>query len=155
MWTTKSTEKNDEFTTGSKRGSQEGKTRYDLIDPYFLKELGDLMHRGEKIYGENNWKLGQPISRTYASLLRHTVELVLYPKDEENHLAAIAYNTMVIIHHIRAIAEGELPSELADTDWSKLLIENYNARKSNATAPNLNDSGDVATIIAVNKKDRL
>lgn len=157
MWATKGTEKNEEFTTGSKRGSQEGKTRFDLIDPYFLKELGDLLERGSKLYGEANWTLGQPLSRTYASLLRHVYALALTPEDDENHMAAVAFNIMVITHHVKAIAEGKLPEELADTEWSKTLVKNYKARISRSTAPSSDDTDYAATIlrrIVVNRVDR-
>lgn len=157
MWTTKSTDKNEIFSTGSKRGSQEGKTRFDLIDPYFLKELADLLDRGSLIYQENNWQLGQPLSRVYASLLRHVYALTMYPEDDENHMAAVAFNIMVITHHVKAIAEGRLPEELADTEWSKTLVKNYKARISRSTAPSSNDTDHAATIlrrIVVNRVDR-
>lgn len=104
-----------EFKTGSIRDTEEGKPRFDLISPHGLKRLADLMTKGAEKYGERNWEKGQPVSRFYSSMFRHMMtwregDLV------EDHLAAILYNCMAIIHMEEEVALDRLPEELLDLD---------------------------------------
>lgn len=85
------------FKSGAIRGKQKGKPRYDLISPYFLERLAIHLMRGAEKYGERNWEKGIPVSRHYASLLRHLMAFSMGKQDEE-HLAAAACNLMFIIH---------------------------------------------------------
>jgi hypothetical protein len=89
--------KRQEFETGARRDTQEGKTRPDLISPFFIKRLGDVMAKGAIKYDAWNWSKGMPISRFWASANRHMLQYALGDKDED-HLAQAAFNLMAIIH---------------------------------------------------------
>lgn len=104
-----------DFITGSRRDSNKGKPRYDLIGRWLLKRLAALMARGAEKYGENNWLAGQPISRSYESLFRHMIQW----RDgdtTEDHASAVAFNIGSIIHVQEEIKAGRLPKELWDLD---------------------------------------
>jgi len=88
-------------------------TRYDLIPGIMLNRLGGLYHRGALKYDDDNWKKGIPLSRIYASLLRHTIEWRAGDTSED-HLAAILWNATALMWTLNAIAEGKLPEELND-----------------------------------------
>lgn len=101
-----------EWGTGSKRDTNEGKPRYDLISVHALTRLAEHMAKGAKKYGERNWELGQPTNRYYESALRH---LYMYLTDDsEDHLAAVLFNVMAIIHMQTEIEAGRLPEYLDD-----------------------------------------
>jgi hypothetical protein len=87
------------FGTGAVRDSNKGKSRPDLISPYFTNRLGFRLAYGiEKGYGENNWKRGIPNEAFLESLERHLVAYKM-GKTDEDHAAAIAFNIMGIIHN--------------------------------------------------------
>lgn len=104
-----------DFMTGSRRDTNKGKPRYDLIGRHGLKRLADLMARGAEKYGENNWMLGQNISRSYESAFRHLMQWRDGEVDED-HLAAVVFNIFSIIHVEEEIRAGRLPEELWDID---------------------------------------
>lgn len=99
----KKTEKNEQrqFESGAVRDSDANKPRPDLISPWFLLRLGELMKKGAEHYGEHNWCKGIPSSQYFASLYRH---LLAYAsgKTDEDHLAAMAFNVMGLIHNEEA-----------------------------------------------------
>lgn len=97
MYQTKDSGKREEFDTGSKRDTQDDKPRFDLVGIEGLTRLANLMARGAKKYGENNWRLGQPTSRYFASLLRHAYQWAS-GDDSEDHLAAVCFNAFGIMH---------------------------------------------------------
>jgi hypothetical protein len=105
--------KRDTFDSGSVRDTQDGKSRPELISPYFTERLGRWCALGAEKYADRNWELGQGFTRTMASLERHTLK---YKKGEidEDHLAAIAWNAMALIHYEEMIKLGLLPSYLDD-----------------------------------------
>jgi len=113
MSTLKQSDKQDSYSTGMVRDSQEGKTRPDLISPYFIKRLADRLRDGAEHYGERNWELGQPMSRALASLERHLLEYKLHELDED-HLAGAAFNLMVLMHQEEMLAAGAIPVALDD-----------------------------------------
>lgn len=96
QFVTKDSGKRQEFETGMVRDTQEGKPRYDLIPQEPLERLAMLYMRGAVKYDDNNWKKGQPFSRTYASLLRHIYAWRKGDRDED-HLAAVLWNTMALM----------------------------------------------------------
>ena len=110
-FTIKDSGQRQEFETGSKRDTNEGKSRPDLISPYFQERLGHHLAKGAKKYGENNWAKGQPLKRYMESLERHLM-LAKMGKVDEDHLSAIAFNVMGIIDHEERINLGLLPEEL-------------------------------------------
>ncbi len=104
-----------EWETGSKRDTNEGKPRYDLIGRHMLRRLANHMGLGAKKYGEHNWEKGQPVSRSYESALRHLLQW----RDgdtSEDHLAAVAFNIGSIIHVQEEVANGRLPVSLIDLE---------------------------------------
>ena len=85
------------FETGAKRDTQEGKPRFDLISPFMMTRLASLMERGAVKYGEWNWEKGMPFSRFFGSAFRHLMQYWKGDRDED-HLAAVIFNLMAIIH---------------------------------------------------------
>lgn len=110
---TRDSGKRQEFPTGSRRDSAEGKGRFDLIPPYPLTRLAQLYERGAAKYGDRNWEKGQPVMRYMDSLLRHATNF-LEGEDTEDHLAAIVFNAFGAIFTLRQIELGKLPVELDD-----------------------------------------
>lgn len=103
--------KRQEFNTGSKRDSNEGKPRYDLIPPIPLYRLAMHFANGAKKYGDDNWTKGQPLRRYIESLERH-LEKVKLGLEDEDHESAVVWNMMAYIHTKTMIECGELPKEL-------------------------------------------
>lgn len=102
-----------EFKTGAVRDTHEGKGRYDLISVIFKRRLARHTAEGALKYGERNWEKGMPLSRCLDSAMRH-LDNFLEGDDEEDHLAAAAWNLMVMIHVEEMIERGLLPEDLND-----------------------------------------
>ena len=91
---TKDSGKRQEFSTGMVRDVQDDKPRYDLIDRSFLKRWADLMARGAKKYGEENWRQAATqaeLKRFEASATRHLFQWLDGDRTED-HAAAVAFN---------------------------------------------------------------
>lgn len=91
---TKDSGKRETFESGMCRDTQDDKPRYDLIDRVFLKRWAELMARGAKKYGENNWKKAateEELARFRASAIRHIYQW-LDGDTGEDHAAAVAFN---------------------------------------------------------------
>ena len=110
---TKDSGQREDFPTGSKRDTREGKGRYDLLSPYAIKRLAQVYERGSVKYGDNNWRLGQPLSRFLDSALRHTFQ-VLDGRVDEDHAGQAVWNLMAFIETQYRIETGELPAHLDD-----------------------------------------
>lgn len=94
LFVTKDSGKRQEFESGMMRDTQEDKPRYDLIDRAFLKRWADLMARGAKKYGEENWRKAEgeaEFKRFQASALRHLYQW-LDGDTTEDHAVAVAFN---------------------------------------------------------------
>lgn len=96
-YVTKDSGEREDFTSGARRDTQEGKPRYDLIPPAPLERLADLYTRGAEKYGPHNWTKGMPVSRYQASLERHLQQWKA-GDTEEDHLAAVVWNAFAIMH---------------------------------------------------------
>lgn len=48
-----------------------GKTRFDLVDPVFYKEIADVLTLGARKYDPHNWKQCKEIERYIAAAERH------------------------------------------------------------------------------------
>lgn len=105
--------KRQDFESGCVRDAAEGKSRPDLISPYFNMRVGEHLDKGARKYAERNWEQGMPISRCVASLERHLNQYKMGLTDED-HLAAIGCNIMFIIHYEAMVKRGLLPRELDD-----------------------------------------
>ncbi len=104
---TKDSGKREEFSSGAKRDTQDGKPRFDLIPPRPMRRLAQLYARGAEKYGESNWTKGMPLSRYQSSMERHLDQWKDGEKDED-HLIAAIWNAFAIIH-------------FEDTDWNDLF----------------------------------
>jgi len=88
------------FDTGAIRDTATGKGRFDLLSPEVLFRLARWTEEGAQKYTDRNWEKGMPISRCYDSAMRHLVKY-LAGWDDEDHLAAVVWNVMAIMHFER------------------------------------------------------
>lgn len=105
--------KRQEFSTGARRDIQEGKGRYDLLPVLAIARLAKHFENGAKKYGVDNWKKGIPIRRYTDSMIRHCFKF-LGGAEDEDHLAAIAWNALCIIETQELINRNKLPKEIND-----------------------------------------
>ena len=110
-YVTKDSGAREDFDSGARRDTQTGKPRYDLIPPGPLKRIAELYARGAEKYDANNWTKGIPVSRFQASMMRH-LEQYRNGETDEDHLAAVVFNAMGIMHF-----QGTIPWDDA-FDWS-------------------------------------
>lgn len=129
-----------DFGTGSVRDVRTGKGRYDLLPPLVIKRLAQHYENGAVKYGDNNWKLGQPLSGFLDSGLRHGFNLLDLMVDED-HAAAAIWNFAAFMWTAEEIRAGRLPRELDDIGYlAKLELEEFPQRvvlgvDSNALEP--------------------
>lgn len=107
------TNETETYETGAKKSSELGKGRFDLIWPDFLFRLAKRLEEGSLIYGDWNWAQGMPLSRFYSSAMRHLIQ-VGQGLDDEDHLAAVAFNVMCLMYGIQKTQEGIWPEEYND-----------------------------------------
>jgi len=103
----------EEFNTGSKRDSRNGKGRFDLLPFYAIQRLARVYENGATKYGDNNWRLGQPCSRYLDSALRHLMKAGAGWEDED-HFAQAMWNVAAIIETQKMVELGTAPKELDD-----------------------------------------
>ena len=80
------------------REPTDGKGRFDLISPFALMRLAKHYEAGAKKYAPRNWEKGIPFSRYLDSAMRHLNKYLMGMNDED-HLAAAAWNIIAIMHH--------------------------------------------------------
>lgn len=105
--------KRQTFASGAVCDTDESKSRPDLLSPFALDRAGQWMRLGALKYGEHNYEAGIPISRRMASLYRHLIKYHAGEHDED-HLAAVFCNAMMILHTEEMIRRGVLPPSLLD-----------------------------------------
>ena len=105
--------KREEFETGSRRDTRDGKGRFDLLSPFVMERDARHLEFGAKKYGDRNWEKGQPLSRYYDSAIRHMNKFMMGHRDED-HLAAARWNIGALMHTQEMIRIGRLPVELDD-----------------------------------------
>ncbi len=91
---TKDSGKRQEYESGMRRDSNEGKPDYTLIYEPMLTRWAELMTRGAEKYGRRNWELAntpEELERFKASAYRHFVQW-MRGDDDEDHAAAIMFN---------------------------------------------------------------
>jgi hypothetical protein len=104
-----------DFTTGARRDGDIGRGRPSLIPPIALRSLAKRFEDGGKLYGDNNWRKGFPLTRLYDSMFRHL--LALAEGDEtEDHAGAILWNASAWLWTKDQIKRGNLPIELDDIE---------------------------------------
>ena len=99
-----------QFESGAVRDTATGKARPDLISPFFLERLGQHLRKGADKYSPWNWAKGIPNSRCYESACRHLMQFAQGETDED-HLAAVAFNIMAIIHNQEVAKRGVVLDE--------------------------------------------
>jgi Domain of unknown function (DUF5664) len=93
-YVTKDSGAREEYASGMRRDTQQGKPDYTLIDRAFLYRWAMLMTRGAEKYGRENWRLAASeteLERFRSSALRHMMQW-LDGEGEEDHAAAVAFN---------------------------------------------------------------
>lgn len=103
----------EKFETGSRRDSREGKGRYDLIPWEVIQLLAKRFEGGALLYGDSNWKKGQPLGRYLDSCLRHLFQH-LDGMTDEDHDAAALWNLVAFIWTRKELEKKTLPENLDD-----------------------------------------
>jgi hypothetical protein len=93
-----------EYETGARRDNPENKGRMDLVPAHAILRLSRWYEWGAMKYGDNNWQKGMPISRYLDAALRHTFKYLAGCNDED-HLAAAAWNILAVMDHEARIPE--------------------------------------------------
>lgn len=119
QWTTKDSGKREEYDSGMRRDTQEGKPRFDLLlvpgvpfEAQFLTRLAALLERGATKYGERNWQKAnsvEELERFVASGMRHMVQWATGEVDED-HAAAVAFNLMAAEYVKWKLEQNEDPA---------------------------------------------
>jgi hypothetical protein len=95
----------------------QGKLRYDLVDPSFEEGLALVMTHGADKYGERNWEKGMKVSRLYAACRRH---LSLFMSGEdfdvESNLHHL-YHAGACLMMMRKLSQDSLWDDRGDV-WS-------------------------------------
>lgn len=92
---TKDSGKRQEFESGMRRDTTEGKPRFDLIPIPPLRRLADLYARGAEKYGDENWALAnsdEELRRFRASAWRHFVAWAEGAETGEDEAIAAVWN---------------------------------------------------------------
>jgi hypothetical protein len=92
------------YPSGAQRDNHEGKGRFDLIPFQALMRLALHYERGAKKYSGRNWEQGMNISRYADAAMRHLMKYMAGWNDED-HLAAVAWNVFSIMHHEAALPQ--------------------------------------------------
>lgn len=98
-YTTKDSGKRVNYKSGMRRDIQDDKPRYDLCYQPMLKRWAELMSRGAKKYGENNWQLAnseEELKRFKASAYRHFYQWFNEENIEEDHAASLIFNVAAV-----------------------------------------------------------
>jgi len=103
MFETKDSGKREDYASGMRRDTQEGKACFHLIIPkgvpyraQMLTRFADLMERGQVKYGPRNWEKAdsdEEKERFQASAFRHLMQWIC-GEDDEDHAAAVMFNLM-------------------------------------------------------------
>jgi hypothetical protein len=113
--------KRQEFATGSRRDTRDGKGRYDLVPADAFQRLVRHFENGSRKYGDRNWEKGQPLSRYLDSAIRHAYDYLGGDRSED-HLAAVMWNAMAAAATEERVARGILPKHLDDLQELALLL---------------------------------
>jgi len=111
------------------RDTATDKPRPDLISPFAEERVGHWLRMGAEKYAERNWEAGMPFTRCVASLKRHLMKFQQGKRDED-HLAAIIFNAMAVIHYETMIEAGVLPTSLNDMPVYAAVMPKKKARKA-------------------------
>jgi hypothetical protein len=136
------------FGTGSVRDAAEGKGRFDLLPEYAIQALALHFEMGAKKYGEDNWRMGQPLKTYLDAALRHLFKHSRGERDEP-HLAAAAWNVMCMIDTAERIKRGLLPKDL---DNLRPVVPDSVCGNVNQNDPNLIDEATLKALREAKKE---
>lgn len=86
--------KREEYASGMRRDTTEGKPLYTLIPRELLRRYAMHLTKGAEKYGRENWKLAnsqEELDRFRDSAFRHFIQWMDGERDED-HLAAVIFN---------------------------------------------------------------
>jgi len=120
--------KREEFDTGAKRDTQEGKGRFDLLPVNAIFRLAKHFENGSRKYGDDNWRKGIPLKRYLDSMMRHSFKFAGGLEDED-HLSAIIWNACCLLETQEMIRQGKLPKYLDNLPEQTLDLEDFEENK--------------------------
>lgn len=89
----------------------EGKIRYDLIEPFALEQLAKVFTKGAEKYAPHNYLKGMEWSKCIASLKRH---LAAFEQGEDfdnetglYHISHAAWNAMALVSYYKYFPQGD------------------------------------------------
>jgi Domain of unknown function (DUF5664) len=110
-FTVKDSGKREEYASGFRRDTQEGKPDYTLLPLEFLTRWAAHMTKGAEKYGRENWRLANDeaaLQRFKASAFRHLMQWLDGDRDED-HAAAACFNLAAAEFVLERLETG-LPS---------------------------------------------
>ena len=103
----------EDMETGSRRDTQVGKGRHDLLPVWVTKRDAVHLENGAAKYGDGNWLLGQKSSRYCASMYRHILAYMEGDRSED-HLAAVRWNAAGIMTNEIFVERGIYDDDIHD-----------------------------------------
>lgn len=137
MFTTKDSGKRLKFKSGMVRDVNDEKPMYILCWQPMLKRWAELMTRGAKKYGKNNWMLAEgwdEKERFQDSALRHMYQW-LEGDTSEDHAAAVFFNIAGAEYCEKRITDRLKQQE---EDFINTIKEHNELRKEKTKAKNSN-----------------
>lgn len=106
------------FVSGAVRSDSTGRGHYEDVSPLAYDRIAKHLEKGAGPHGTWNYMLGMGMKRGMQSVLRHGYKY-LYHKltgkpQLEDHLAAMAFGVISLMHTEEMIKEGLAPKELDD-----------------------------------------
>jgi len=92
------------YGTGAQRDNHQGKGRFDLVSTQGLLRVARWYELGAKKYSDRNWEKGISVARCIDAAMRHLVKYMA-GCDDEDHLAAVAWNVFAIMFYEYYIPE--------------------------------------------------
>ena len=87
--------------------------RYDRISPVFFRRVSIHYQKGGINYGDRNWELGMPVLVCWDSATRHFNNWIEHlPEDNEDHMGAVGWNIMCMMHTIEMVRRGILGDDM-------------------------------------------
>lgn len=89
----------------------EGKIRYDLLEPFAIEQVAKVFTMGAKKYAPFNWLKGMPWSSMVASMKRHIAAFEngedFDPESGLYHLAHAAWNALALVSYYKYFPQGD------------------------------------------------
>lgn len=85
------------YDGGAMREPSTNKGAYELVSPFALERIAVWYELGARKYADRNWEKGIPFGRLIQSAIRHMIRWMKGDRSED-HLAAVCWNVMAMIH---------------------------------------------------------